>query len=269
MKKLLILLLLVSCSSFEYNNPLDKDSDKFEATLLEDVDFNDTLNYDDDDDNDGIKNYRDSDSKYFNEYFAEKEEEILVSNEGSENINDGIIDIYFKRESDIKMFEKVYNTLTFYVTAESNGDIISLEFDFDGDGQFEQKFQQMFNSKSHTYKTTGIKTAVAKVVDEFGNVAKDTVRYFVYDEDSFEASEKPEIILEGDEVIELEVGENYKESGFTVEDDTYDDNELAEFVSVIVDEDIRFQKIGEHTVTYTVYDEVGNRSFVERTVIYK
>src|SRR5699024_4246975 len=62
----------------------------------------------------------------------------------------------------------------------------------------------------------------------------------------------PEITLNGDNPMELEVGETYDEPGATAEDD--------------VDGDVDTSKVREYEIVYTVSDEAGNEATATRVV---
>lgn len=271
MKKILILLVisLFGCTSFEYENPLDKDSDAFQKELVADDNGDGILNYQEDDDGDGIKNYRDEDSKYNSDYFIKKEDEIVVAKEDINNSNDGNLDVSFNVERGGVKFAKVFNKLTFDIHYKSNGEIIKVDFDFDNDGKFEEGYKTKLDNRSHTYTTKGIKTAIIKVVDKYGNIAKDTAKVLIYDQDSDEGLGKPIIKLKGDSLVELSEGEQYEDPGFTVEDDIFTNNELAEFVDVDVDDDLVYAKKGEYKIVYTIYDPAGNKTVSERIITIK
>src|SRR5699024_582584 len=65
----------------------------------------------------------------------------------------------------------------------------------------------------------------------------------------------PEITLNGDNPMELEVGETYDEPGATAEDDV--DGDVSDAIEVTGDVDT--STVGEYEVVYTVSDEDGNQ----------
>lgn len=74
-------------------------------------------------------------------------------------------------------------------------------------------------------------------------------------------NEKPVIELKGDTLISLSVGEKYFEQGYTVTDNCYDLRD-----KVIVTDNIDNTKAGSYAVTYSVTDDSGNTTKIERTV---
>src|SRR5699024_5596146 len=64
----------------------------------------------------------------------------------------------------------------------------------------------------------------------------------------------PEITLNGDNPMELEVGETYDEPGATAEDDV--DGDVSDAIEVTGDVDT--STVGEYEVVYTVSDEAAN-----------
>ena len=73
----------------------------------------------------------------------------------------------------------------------------------------------------------------------------------------------PEITLNGDNPMELEVGEEYVEPGATAEDDV--DGDLTDEIEI--SGDVNTDEPGEYEVVYTVTDAAGNEATVTRTVI--
>src|SRR5699024_780662 len=72
----------------------------------------------------------------------------------------------------------------------------------------------------------------------------------------------PEITLNGDNPMELEVGETYDEPGATAEDDV--DGDVSDAIEVTGDVDT--STVGEYEVVYTVSDEAGNEATATRVV---
>src|SRR5699024_3379562 len=72
----------------------------------------------------------------------------------------------------------------------------------------------------------------------------------------------PEITLNGDNPMELEVGETYDEPGATAEDDV--DGDVSDAIEVSGDVDT--STVGEYEVVYTVSDEAGNEATETRIV---
>lgn len=75
----------------------------------------------------------------------------------------------------------------------------------------------------------------------------------------------PTIVLNGGTEVELEVGSNYTELGFTATDDC--EGDITQ--KVTVDGTVDGQKCGEYTLTYKVTDSYGNSAKVNRKVIVK
>ncbi len=77
--------------------------------------------------------------------------------------------------------------------------------------------------------------------------------------------EEPHITLNGNEKINLLVGEEYKEEG-AVADDNYD-GDLTD--KIVMEGSVDTSKEGEYSLTYTVTDSSGNSSSTGRTVTVK
>lgn len=75
----------------------------------------------------------------------------------------------------------------------------------------------------------------------------------------------PVITLKGKKSITLNVGDSYKEPGFSAEDEC--DGDISKAVSV--DGEVNTKKAGTYVVSYTVKDSSGNESTVERTIKVK
>ena len=90
---LFVLIFICGCSTFEYDNPLDKESSSFREELLEDDDNDGVLNYEEDENEDGVKNFRDTSSKYNENYFLDNEDEIVGSKDNIIKPNDGSLKI--------------------------------------------------------------------------------------------------------------------------------------------------------------------------------
>ncbi len=264
---LLTLTFFVGCGSFEYNNPLDRDSKNFRDDMVGDDDFDGVLNFEEDDNNDGVKNYRDTTSEYCSDYFIEKEDAIIDGKDNTINTNDGTLDIKFKTDEAVKKYAKVNNFMTYTVEYKSSFDIVRVEFDWESDGEFDEFYKTEIPYRSHTFRSAGIKETTIKVADKNGNVKKEKAKCLIYDSDI--ESEKPFIKLKGDSIVHLEERSDFEDEGFSVEDDIYTDNELAEFVHIDFDEKILFGKKGEYYITYTVYDTEGNKATSTRVVIFE
>lgn len=104
------------------------------------------------------------------------------------------------------------------------------------------------------------------VSDEAGNKAEETRTVNVVEADNGgdEDTEDPVITLNGDNPMELEVGDTYDEPGATAEDDV--DGDISDDIEISGADDIDTSEPGDYEVTYTVSDEAGNEATKERTV---
>ena len=73
----------------------------------------------------------------------------------------------------------------------------------------------------------------------------------------------PVLTLLGDEVVEMTIGYEFEEPGFTAIDNS--DGDLAE--QVVVETDLNIYLPGTYTVTYTVTDAAGNTATATRSVV--
>src|SRR5690625_2342997 len=114
--------------------------------------------------------------------------------------------------------------------------------------------------------TVGEYEVVYTVSDEAGNEATATRVVNVVEADGNgegdEDTVAPEITLNGDNPMELEVGETYDEPGATAEDDV--DGDVSDAIEVSGDVDT--STVGEYEVVYTVSDEAGNEATETRIV---
>src|SRR5699024_5665893 len=83
------------------------------------------------------------------------------------------------------------------------------------------------------------------------------------EEETEEDITEPVITLNGDNPMELEVGETYQEPGATAEDDV--DGDISDNIEISGEVDT--EEPGEYEITYTVVNEAGNEVTVTRTVI--
>ena len=97
------------------------------------------------------------------------------------------------------------------------------------------------------------------VEDSFGNSTSVT-RTIVYSDPI-----PPELILQGEQMVILELGDEYVEPGFTASDNC--DGELTDLVQVSGSVDTF--KPGKYTLTYTVSDNFENTVDAKRTVFVK
>lgn len=105
------------------------------------------------------------------------------------------------------------------------------------------------------------------VTDEAGNEATETRTVIVAEpggngEDD-EDTVAPIITLNGDNPLQLTVGETYEEPGATAEDDV--DGDVSDDIEITSEVDTA--TAGDYEVTYTVTDEAGNVAIETRTVI--
>lgn len=98
---------------------------------------------------------------------------------------------------------------------------------------------------------------VYRVRDASGNEAQ-AERPIVYDDPV-----PPVLTLLGNSTVSLEVGETYKEPGYTAEDNC--DGDITAMVQVTGEPDTGRE--GSYTLTYTVTDAFGNQTALERTVV--
>ncbi|WP_449355322.1 immunoglobulin-like domain-containing protein [Virgibacillus natechei] len=109
-------------------------------------------------------------------------------------------------------------------------------------------------------------TITYTVTDEAGNTATEerTVNVVEPEEEPGDPVDEvePEIALNGENPMELEVGSTYEEPGATAEDNV--DGDLTD--SIEISGEVNTEEAGEYTITYTVTDEAGNTATEERTV---
>lgn len=89
-----------------------------------------------------------------------------------------------------------------------------------------------------------------------------TVNTIPIEEPEPEDTDSPVITMNGENPMELEVGDNYEEPGATAEDNA--DGNLTEAIKITGE--VSTGVAGEYTVTYSVTDEAGNKSTKTRTV---
>lgn len=108
--------------------------------------------------------------------------------------------------------------------------------------------------------TSGKYTVSYKVSDSAGNEATATRTVVVEEKPDTIA---PEITLNGDNPVNLTVGDEYIEAGAIAIDDV--DGDLTDQIEISGEVDT--QTPGEYTVTYTVLDKSGNETSTTRTII--
>lgn len=87
----------------------------------------------------------------------------------------------------------------------------------------------------------------------------------IEENDGSDTNLDPIIEINGDELIELEVGEEYNDPGAIAKD--HKGNDLTDGISITGEVDTN--KAGQYTITYSVEDSEGNTSKVNRTVLVK
>ena len=102
-------------------------------------------------------------------------------------------------------------------------------------------------------------TVTYTVKDSFGNTTTVT-RTIVYNDPI-----APELTLEGEPFIALQIGEEYLEPGYAAKDNC--DGDLTETVQI--SGNIDTFKVGRYILTYTVTDSYGNTTSATRTVFIK
>ena len=102
-------------------------------------------------------------------------------------------------------------------------------------------------------------TVIYTVSDSFGNVTTVT-REILYNDPV-----APELILQGEEMVVLELGDDYEEPGYTATDNC--DGDLSE--SVQVSGSVNTFKTGRYILTYSVSDSYENTVQATRTVFVK
>ncbi len=105
--------------------------------------------------------------------------------------------------------------------------------------------------------TVGEDAVIYRVTDAHGNVTEVT-RQLLYED-----VEAPVITLLGESVVTMTVGTDYAEPGFTAADNR--DGDLT--TSVEVSGFVQRYLAATYTLTYTVRDQAGNETSVERTVV--
>lgn len=91
------------------------------------------------------------------------------------------------------------------------------------------------------------------------------IKVLIEENDGSESDLAPIIEINGDELIELEVGEKYNDPGAIAKD--HKGNDLTDSISITGEVDTN--KAGQYTITYLVEDSAGNTSKVNRTVLVK
>ena len=105
---------------------------------------------------------------------------------------------------------------------------------------------------------SGEYTVTYTVADAAGNIATAQRKVTVKD------LTPPELILDGDSVVELTIGYDFEDPGYSAMDNC--DGDLTEQVAVT--DNINMYLPGTYTVTYTVTDANGNTAEACRTVVY-
>lgn len=108
----------------------------------------------------------------------------------------------------------------------------------------------------------GQELPVVCTLDSDDNVIA-TVKVEEEDEGTEEDTVAPEITLNGDNPMELEVGDIYEEPGASAEDDV--DGDVSDDIKITGE--VNTDEAGTYEVVYTVSDEAGNEATVIREVI--
>lgn len=93
----------------------------------------------------------------------------------------------------------------------------------------------------------------------------DNKEYNIYRDIKVVDTTSPDIKLNGNEKVNLLVGEKYKELGASATDNY--DGDISDLIKI--EDNIDTSKIGEYTVTYTVIDSSNNKTVIKRTVNVK
>src|SRR5699024_2218344 len=107
----------------------------------------------------------------------------------------------------------------------------------------------------------GTYEVVYTVSDAAGNTATETRTVHVVEPEEVDEV-APEITLNGDNPMELEVGDTYEEPGATAEDDV--DGDVTDAIEI--SGEVNTDEAGTYEVVYTVSDAAGNTATETRTV---
>ena len=160
--------------------------------------------------------------------------------------------IKFKTKREVKIVDKEKPVIT--LTGNENVTVCPLAtyqeegykaFDnYDGDITKKVKITQKDNKIIYSVKdTSGNKTEIQRQITK-------------------EDKTKPELTLKGNQNITIYLGNNWTDPGYTVKDNC--DENIANKVTITGT--VNTKKIGKYKITYTVKDESGNQSSIERIV---
>lgn len=107
--------------------------------------------------------------------------------------------------------------------------------------------------------TAGVYQLEYNVIDSSGNIAATVIRTVVIVE-----SYNPVLTINGDNVVFCDINGTYEDPGCTAVD--FRNNNISERVISDFDTVIDLSKEGAYFITYTVFDSIGGRSSVVRTV---
>lgn len=233
-------LFVYSCTSVDYNNPLDRKSPNF---LGDD--------YVGDDNNDGIPNFRDPTSTF---YLGERD------TTPSDTIQHRLIVNFYASNDTFNMSESV----PFFVSVQSSAGVDRISYDFTGDGQEDTEFIFVNDSLVRfVYTETGLFNAIATVFDTRGMSASDTFAIRIRDRASEIDTIPPVITLLGSDTVSIALGEAFVEPSFTVTDNR--DSIPLSFVNVNRTQ-LNLNAVGIYAVVYTVSDLSGNVGTATRYV---
>ncbi len=102
----------------------------------------------------------------------------------------------------------------------------------------------------------GTYTIEYNLLDNENNVVNTITRTVIVKDNT-----SPEVTLNGEETLILEIGDTYTEAGVTATDN-YDTS-----LDIDIDGTVNTSNVGTTIVTYTVTDDAGNKTIVTRTVI--
>lgn len=141
-------------------------------------------------------------------------------------------------------------TISYSVTEKTNQDVVATLNADDG-----LTILNNYGSRAYTFKENGSFTF--EFADEAGNLG--TALAVVTNIDKI----SPEISLIGDEEISIPLNSEYLESGFIAKDNV---DGAIEASDVAISGTVNEALIGDYKITYTVKDQAGNETSVERIV---
>lgn len=260
---------LISCDSFEFDNPVDRESMAY-IPGASDVNAQGVINYLADDDGDLIPNYRDTDSQFFSEFHVSLETRIIEDRQIREGANDGTLNVTL---SAVNPMARVLTGVDFRLIFEHVSEIERMQFDYQNDGVYDDSIMVKRVQRQYTFREKGVHDVRIFVRDRMGNVAYDTTTVLIYDLSYAGHGEPPAINLLGEDTMYVSVDGHYVEPGFYVRDDELDlqrgEGFLNRFVVVDDRDYLRERSIKNPVMTeihYHVYDIYGNRGQAVRFV---